>query len=166
MTLWVENNDVANQIQGLGLLDINTTLNEHKQLKNIKAKFTHPIFESVSFTAYEIHCGESKLENSQQSIFNLDGNRSDGCLSGDLAILGTYLHGLFDSEKACQQLLNWAGLDKATGVDLDGQREHNLERIALSLEENLRPDFIQQLVDNSSSDELDDSGSDMFVQAQ
>jgi len=110
--LGIENNGVANQIQGLGLLDINTTLNEHKQLKNTKATFTHPIFESGSFTAYEIHCGESNLENFQQSMFNLDGNRSDGCLSDDQAILGTYLHGLFDSEKACLQLLNWAGLDK------------------------------------------------------
>ena len=164
--LGIENNGIANQIQGLGLLNINTTLNEYKQLKNTKAKFTHPMFESVSFTAYEIHCGESSLQNSEQSIFSLGDNRSDGCLSNDHAILGTYLHGLFDSQNACQQLLKWAGIDQATGVDLRAQREHNLERIALALEENLRPDFIQQLFDASSSSQFNDSESEMTAQAQ
>lgn len=32
-------------------------------------------------------------------------------------ILGTYLHGLFDSPSACAALLSWAGLKDARGQD-------------------------------------------------
>lgn len=58
------------------------------------------------------------------------GHRSDGALSGDGQILGTYLHGLFESPPACTALLAWSGLDDAQTIDYHAQREASIERLA------------------------------------
>ena len=51
-------------------------------------------------------------------------------MSSDSQILGTYLHGLFDTPEACSALLRWAGLDSQNTVDTSALREASLERIA------------------------------------
>jgi adenosylcobyric acid synthase len=61
--------------------------------------------------------------------FVIDG-RPEGALSNDGQILGTYLHGVFDTPQACRALLQWAGLGSDTTVDTSLLREHSLDRIA------------------------------------
>ncbi|MNN45447.1 cobyric acid synthase [compost metagenome] len=51
-------------------------------------------------------------------------------MSGDGQILGSYLHGMFDTPAACSALLRWAGLESAHTVDTAALREASLERIA------------------------------------
>ena len=54
----------------------------------------------------------------------------EGAVSGDGQILGSYLHGMFDTPAACSALLRWAGLDSGHTVDTAALREASLERIA------------------------------------
>ena len=61
--------------------------------------------------------------------FHIDG-RPEGARSADGQIMGTYLHGLFDTPQACSALLHWAGLRTETTVDTARLREESLDRIA------------------------------------
>jgi adenosylcobyric acid synthase len=56
--------------------------------------------------------------------------RAEGARSADDQILGTYLHGLFDTPQACAALLRWAGLPDVAPLDLAQLREQSLDRIA------------------------------------
>ena len=73
--------------------------------------------------------GSSSGAALERAAFHIDG-RPEGALSADGQILGTYLHGLFDTPPACAALLRWAGLDSAVVVDTAQLREESLERIA------------------------------------
>ena len=67
----------------------------------------------------------------------LEGGRSDGALSGDGRILGTYLHGIFEEPTACTALLRWAGLREPQKIDYREVREREIERLADSVEAHL-----------------------------
>ena len=56
--------------------------------------------------------------------------RDGGARSADDQILGTYLHGLFDTPEASGALLRWAGLHSDHTVDTSALREASLDRIA------------------------------------
>ncbi|MFV1985195.1 MAG: cobyric acid synthase CobQ, partial [Thiohalomonadales bacterium] len=45
-------------------------------------------------------------------------------------ILGTYLHGLFDSESAITSILQWAGLDKPLESNYQDKCEDGINRLA------------------------------------
>ena len=145
----IENKGKSNQTSGLSLLPISTELAESKQLENVTARFEHPSFDEINVKGYEIHCGQSQLHEAQTvnhpSLFKLDNGQTDGYLSDDNQVLGTYLHGLFDSPEACDQLLNWAGLSGANSVNIDEIREQQLNRLTDTLQDHLRPDFIAQI---------------------
>ena len=66
-------------------------------------------------------------------------SRPDGALSADGQILGTYVHGLFDTPAALSALLAWAGMDAGAlegvaPVDLAARREADLDRLADAIE--------------------------------
>jgi len=133
---------------GFALLDIETVLEPEKQLIKTQGAFCHPSFDSQGsdqITGYEIHCGISDTKNAQP-LFSLDSNRNDGVISADNNVLGTYLHGIFDTPCACHHLLNWAGLKSNSEVDLNIVREQQLERLADCLEQHLDPEFIEALI--------------------
>ena len=96
-------------------------------------------------TGYEIHMGVTSgpaLARPALWLAQRDEagpTRPDGALSADGQILGTYVHGLFDTPAALSALLAWAGLDAATlegagQVDLAARREADLDRLADSIE--------------------------------
>jgi adenosylcobyric acid synthase len=60
-------------------------------------------------------------------------------------VLGTYLHGLFDSPTACASLLAWAGLPDAAAWDHAALREATFERLA---------DMVEQYLDTTRLNEL------------
>lgn len=78
---------------------------------------------------YEIHMGRSVGPGLERPAFLLESGR-DGARSADGQILGTYLHGLFDTPSALSALLEWAGLRSGSVVDLHDLRERSLDRIA------------------------------------
>jgi adenosylcobyric acid synthase len=112
--------------EGLGLLDMETTLERNKQLRKVKGQLS---LGNAAFAGYEIHMGASHGAALARPAATVDG-RSEGVLSADGRILATYVHGIFESPAACAALLQWAGLEAAQGIDLAALREASLERLA------------------------------------
>lgn len=118
---------------GLGLLEFETRLKPHKQLRQVQGRLllgTRP----VTISGYEIHAGASSGAALAQPLVELD-DRVDGAQSADGQILGTYLHGLFDHPDAGQALLEWAGLRVQSRVDIHQLQERGIDRLADSLEQ-------------------------------
>lgn len=111
---------------GLNLLDIDTELTREKRLAQVKGRCD---FADASVSGYEIHMGSSSGAGLAKPAFWIEG-RAEGARSGDDQILGSYLHGMFDTPSACSALLRWAGLDSQTSIDAGWLREQSLERIA------------------------------------
>ncbi|GAB1045657.1 MAG: cobyric acid synthase [Shewanella algae] len=160
--------DLPGTSQGLGYLQLTTELQVEKQLLNVSGTLRLGQ-SSASVSGYEIHCGASRIPDrcTQPLLLNeRDGDancasatepakttvptqiagptqitapRSDGLLSEDNQILGSYLHGLFDSPEACELLLAWAGMTAPQGhaVDINQQRQQQLDRLADVLEQHL-----------------------------
>ena len=115
---------------GLGLLDMVTELTPDKRLVQVSG---HCDFADASVSGYEIHMGVSSGTALLIPAFHIDG-RPEGARSPDDQILGTYLHGLFDTPQAAAALLRWAGLTSDRTVDTSALREASLDRIAASVE--------------------------------
>ncbi|MGI9286474.1 MAG: cobyric acid synthase [Pseudomonadales bacterium] len=119
---------------GLRLLPIETQLSPHKQLHQVRGTLS-PLPTPV--TGYEIHCGVTRALESLAPLIVLEDQRTDGALSADGQIAGTYLHGLFDEPAACSALLVWAGVDAPEEIDRKQIRERELDRLADCLEQHL-----------------------------
>ncbi|MFT4635066.1 MAG: adenosylcobyric acid synthase [Arenicella sp.] len=131
---------------GFGLLETSTVLQPEKQLKRVSGVFiNHQIHNSV-VRGYEIHCGiTTQTAGKSAALIDLGEGRSDGLISGDGHVLGSYLHGLFDTPEAAKAILTWAGLESNQAADLEVIREQQLERLADCLEECLDSSFINSL---------------------
>jgi adenosylcobyric acid synthase len=117
----------AGDTPGLGLLDMATTLTQDKRLEQVSGLCAFAADAAVS--GYEIHMGVSDGAALATPAFHI-GQRPEGAMSPDGQLLGTYLHGLFDSADACAALLQWAGLHSDTRIDTAALREASLDRIA------------------------------------
>ena len=119
---------------GLGLLDFSTVLEAEKQLRTVQGRLC---LEDAPISGYEIHAGVSSGPALRQAAVQLDTGRSDGAVSADGQVLGTYLHGLFETPAACSALLRWAGLVEVQAFDYHGLRERDIERLADLVEAHL-----------------------------
>jgi adenosylcobyric acid synthase len=120
---------------GLGYLAMESTLAARKQLRNVRG---HLAFDAAAdVQGYEIHCGVSAGEALAAPAVRLDDGRADGVLSADGQVLGSYLHGLFDTPRALAALLRWAGLEAPAPLDLHALREQGIERLADMVEAHL-----------------------------
>lgn len=126
--------DTAGVSEGLGLLEMTTDLEQHKQLRQVQGTLS---LTGGAVEGYEIHCGASTGKALERPVATLDGGRTDGAISADNQVLGTYLHGLFDHPDSSAALLAWAGLETTQVVDQRDIRETQLNRLAAELEEHL-----------------------------
>lgn len=129
----------AGSLAGLGLLPISTTLAAEKQLRRVTGALALAD-ETVPVIGYEIHAGvtETPADVPQpMTLHSDDAVITDGLLSDDGLIFGTYLHGLFDEPAACNALLRWAGLQTDSAPDMQQLREQGIDRLADCLAEHL-----------------------------
>ncbi|APP75012.1 cobyric acid synthase CobQ [Xanthomonas vesicatoria ATCC 35937] len=117
----------AGSSAGLGWLALDTQLHPHKQLHRVHGRLA---LGGAAASGYEIHCGLSTGAALARPLVHLDDGRSDGAISHDGQVLGTYLHGIFDHPQALAALLAWAGLVQATPLDLAALRQASLDRLA------------------------------------
>lgn len=133
----------AGSSPGLGWLDVGTVLEAHKQLRNASGRLA---FADATVRGYEIHCGRSAGEALASPVVRFDDGHTDGAVSADGQVLGTYLHGLFDDPAALAALLQWAGLDTREAVDLPALREASIERLADAVETHLDTAALRELL--------------------
>ncbi|MBR9727945.1 cobyric acid synthase [Shewanella intestini] len=121
----------AGSSEGLGYLDMTTTLQPQKTLQQASGQLqiNH---QTVPVRGYEIHAGISQVNETQPITLN---EQADGALTEQ--VFGSYLHGIFDEPQACNALLNWAGYQHQKAQDMSALREQNLNRLADSLEQSL-----------------------------
>lgn len=129
--------------KGFGYLDMNTVLEPEKQLHQVTGHLVHPNLHACAMSGYEIHCGVSTTQN--QPLLRLDDGRDDGSINDDGNVLGSYIHGIFDTPEICNSILAWAGLEKNASINLNSIREQQLTRLADCLEESLDEDFLTAL---------------------
>ena len=97
--------------EGLGLLDLATTMSAVKTTRQVRGSFANPVrFGGANVCGYEIHVGDTR-RGDVEPLFVLTRTGSgevveDGALRGDGRVLGTYVHGLFDEPSCALALLN------------------------------------------------------------
>jgi adenosylcobyric acid synthase len=138
----------AGSSTALGLLAQETTLHHHKTLRNVAGKLMP---EGLEVTGYEIHAGSTAGDEPGAALFELhsleDAERfDDGIINADNTVLGTYLHGLFDSPEMLSHWLRWAGLGQVDEFDYPQFREAQIERLADEVEQCMPLDMLLKLL--------------------
>lgn len=147
-------------VPGLKLLDVITTMAPEKVTRQATARLRQPArFDDAAgdplFSGYEIHLGETILTKGAQPLFSLTRlgdvqSQLDGAINQDGSILGTYLHGLFDSAEGLALLVNhWQKLRGKALSDLRrfdpfAERERRYDALAEHYRANLKMDLIRQ----------------------
>ncbi|NJN46443.1 MAG: cobyric acid synthase [Candidatus Competibacteraceae bacterium] len=123
----------AGESPGLGLLQLQTTLLPAKQLRRVTGRLT---LDNATVRGYEIHMGQTTGAALMRPAVHLP-TTTDGAVSEDGQILGTYLHGLFEDPAARDSLLRWAGLAVRQAPDYRTLREQGLDQLANMIETHL-----------------------------
>lgn len=120
-------------MNGLGLMDFQTTLEPVKRLKKVCGTL---IESNVEVIGYEIHNGFTEGAALQHPAIDLAGEK-EGVVSADNQIFCTYLHGVFDHDDARQALLEWAGLKHDHQFDYQQLKQQQIDRVAEMLEQQI-----------------------------
>jgi adenosylcobyric acid synthase len=141
----------AGSSEGLGLLDIESTLAANKTLTNVTGKLladasTALLGQEVEadVQGYEIHAGVSSGEGLSRPLFELQlqNDKSlmsylDGSMTEDGQVAGSYVHGVFDQSALLDFWLRWAseGLDFQTSrFDYQAYKDEQINRLADAVE--------------------------------
>jgi adenosylcobyric acid synthase len=115
--------------KGLELLPAETVLKAPKT--TTRTKFS---WQGKQGTGYEIHMGQTSLFEAQYLFQVLERNGEapngscadqDGCIACDTRVMGTYIHGLFDTPEITWSWLESLGLQEVAENEL-GQEAHGL----------------------------------------
>jgi adenosylcobyric acid synthase len=135
----------AGSLPGLGLLDFSTVLEPEKQLLRVSGKL---LSSGASVCGYEIHCGVSSGPALDRPALDL-GDHRDGARSTDDAILGSYVHGIFDAADSLASLLAWAGLQQAEAFDYRARQEADIDRLADAVEQHFPAGWLDALAQHA-----------------
>ena len=129
------------EIEGLGLLDVETEMAPEKTVRNTTA---HSREYDAPLHGYEIHLGVTEGPDCAHAPVFVDG-REEGAMSPDGKVMGTYLHGLFGSDAYRMALLRSLGID-TPGFNYRQGVENALDDVALELEAVLSPRWLEGLM--------------------
>ncbi|MFZ3309217.1 MAG: cobyric acid synthase, partial [Xanthobacteraceae bacterium] len=76
-------------IEGLGLLDVTTTLSHDKRLEPVSGTTA----DGAPFTGYEMHLGVTEGPARERPFARLADGAPEGAMSPDGRVIGTYIHG-------------------------------------------------------------------------
>lgn len=101
----------VHEIEGLGLLDVETVMEPEKVVRNVTARSQ---LYDAALDGYEIHIGRT---NGSDAIrpFSRIGDHDDGAMSANGRIMGTYLHGVFSADAFRHQFLASLGVSSSGG---------------------------------------------------
>ncbi len=111
-------------------------------MRNVSGRLA---LEDAAVSGYEIHAGVTRGPALANPAVRLSDGRADGALSDDGQVMGTYLHGLFESSASSAALLRWAGLHEVQQIDYHALRERDIERLADQVEAHLDTEKLRRL---------------------
>ena len=82
-------------VEGLGLIDIATTLSDKKRLEPVRGSTS----DGTAFVGYEMHMGVTAGPDCARPFARLADGTADGATSPDGRVMGTYVHGLFADDR-------------------------------------------------------------------
>lgn len=112
--------------QGLGLLDVETTLTGEKKLTAVSGHA--PIFDAP-FRGYEMHVGETLGADGARPALQLADGRADGATSRDGRVAGAYAHGIFADDALRASLLRALGASPSS-LHYEESIEETLDALA------------------------------------
>ncbi len=130
----------AGSVEGLGLLNVETTLLAGKTVTETEAM--HALSGQL-ITAYEIHLGETAGPDCAR-LFAQTANGPEGATSPDGRVTGTYLHGCFSADGFRQAFLKSLGAPPSD-LNFDYLIDKTLDDLAAHLETCLDIDKILEL---------------------
>jgi adenosylcobyric acid synthase len=130
----------AGNIEGLGLLEVETTLLPEKTLTRISGAH---VPTGAALEGYEIHLGRTEGPATARPFALLDG-RPDGAVSASGQVMGSYLHGCFSSDDFRSKFLRSLGFE-ASALRFEETVEATLDALARHLEAHLDLDRLLSL---------------------
>ncbi|HEY1541415.1 MAG TPA: cobyric acid synthase [Xanthobacteraceae bacterium] len=115
-------------VAGLGLLDVATVLTDDKRLTRASGTTA----DGEPFAGYEMHMGATDGPDRARPFAHLTEGPSDGAVSVDGRVSGTYIHGVFADDRQRGAWLARLGAGAAT-VSYEAQVEETLDRLAAHL---------------------------------
>ncbi|GAB5507162.1 MAG: cobyric acid synthase [Rhizobiaceae bacterium] len=124
------------EVEGLGLLDIETRLTGDKKLVAVQGQTS----DGVGFSGYEMHVGETSGPDTARPFATI-GGQPEGAISADGLVAGTYTHGLFaDDNQRAAWIARLGGT--ASGLNYEAGVEAALDALAAHLEAHLDIDAL------------------------
>jgi adenosylcobyric acid synthase len=118
----------SNSTTGLGLLAVETIIQGEKTLTKVAGE---TLTDLVPFHGYEMHIGNTRVLS--PPFARLEDGRSDGAISADGRVAGTYVHGLFaDDRQRAAWIARLGG--KAAGFSYENGLGRTLDDLADHLE--------------------------------
>ncbi len=117
-------------VAGLGLLEVDTVLAAPKTVAEVAGE---AVRSGCGFSGYEIHMGATTGPDTGRPVHRLSDGRTDGARSADGRVVGTYVHGLFSSDRYRAEWLREAGAEAGI-ADHDGLVDSTLDALADHLE--------------------------------
>ncbi|ACQ53069.1 cobyric acid synthase [Clostridium botulinum] len=143
------------EIEGLNLLDMETTFEKEKITTRVSAKLINEEIENIVY-GYEIHMGISEYSENVKPLFKIyDKNGEkvdyfDGAINEKGNVMGTYIHGVFDGivfrEKIINELRVKKGLKKKKSQVYEHMREKELDKLADIVRQSLDMEKIYSII--------------------
>ena len=122
----------ACSVEGLGYLDIETTMIPKKNLSLTKA---HTVTNQTPVHGYEIHLGKTTGPDCYTPWLQLT-DRPEGAMSSDQSVRGCYLHGLFASDSFRAEILAEIGT-RSQLTSYDTTVHETLDQLASFIEQHM-----------------------------
>ena len=142
---------------GLGLINAETIFEKEKVRTQVQGTFNNisgyfSFLNGAKFEGYEIHMGQtnSTLENISVIIDNNNVNKKDGLACNN--ILGTYIHGVFDSGEVSKAIVDKLrqekGLENSDNMaDIKLLKEQEYEKLAYIMQENINMKKVYEILE-------------------
>ena len=137
-----DNMNKSFEVKGIGLLDMNTDFTDSKIRTKVYGHLIgsdeYSLLSGAVIKGYEIHMGVSTPADNKKHCIDLSDGRKDGMCDGN--VLGSYLHGFFDSDDLRCRLVNMIANKKGLNITskainddikaLDEYKENEYNRLA------------------------------------
>ncbi len=120
------------EMEGLGLIEMETIIGTEKVLENQSYRGKN-LLQGLDCAGYEIHMGISSIHDSQ--LVQLVEKPNTCVFHKDKKLLGSYLHGLFDTPEVSQRILNLVDPTFEVRRDFFEEKETQLNGLADLLEQ-------------------------------